>query len=493
MNLQFSWDLSVTNAPDGFKSALAYAASELDSIITSPGIVNIKVGWGEAAGAPLQPGDAGEGGPYSFTANGGYDELLTALRSHSDSATDRAVLASLPVNAPTSIGGFFNTTAQQKAWGLLPVDAPGIDGVIGFNADLSYTFDPNNRAAPGKYDMIGLAEHEITHALGRIGGDGAFKLSNYVAPGVLNTSNSPGAYFSIDGGVTNLADYQSFGDTADWNPSHQAENAFTALTFPGVANLITPVDVQLLDALGFSVQGAAPPIPTPVPTPTPAPLPTPAPGPTPAPAPVPTPTPGPTGAPAPSAGHFIITDTSAGAALADTSTAYSGPVAGIQWQYITSTTDSLAITATAPNSFIHSGSGTDAIDVSKANGSNVLDGSTSSNFLVGGSGADAFFVDDRSPAADVFSTVVGFHTDDAATVWGVNASDFQLNTLDNQGAIGFRGLDFGFSAPGKANANLVLTGFSTSDLSNGRLTVAYGQTADLPGLPGSAFLSIHAN
>lgn len=512
MNIQFTWDNSVANAPDGFKSAMAFAASEIDSIITSPGVINLAVGWGEAAGAPLQPGDAGEGGPYSFTANGGYDELLTALRSHSDSATDRAVLASLPANAPTAVGGFFNTTAQQKAWGLLPVDAPGIDGVIGFNADLSYTFDPANRAAPGKYDMIGLAEHEITHALGRIGGDGAFKLSNYVAPGVLNTSNSPGAYFSIDGGVTNLADYQSFGDTADWNPSHQAENAFTALTFPGVANLITPVDVRLMDAIGFSVQQPTPPTPpappappTPPPAPPLPPAPVP-PAPPPAPPvppdvpPVPAPPrapPGPTGGPlpipTPGARNFTVTNTTTGTTSLQDGTAYSGPVAGIQWQFITSTTDSLAITAASPNSFIHSGSGTDAVDVSKVNGMNVLDGGTGNNFLAGGTGHDVFFVDDRNPSADIWSSVINFHSGDSVTAWGVSASDFSLSWLNGQGADGFKGLTGTFSAAGKPNAIMTIAGYTSADLGNGRLHVAYGHTSDLPDLPGSSYVQITAS
>ncbi len=197
--------------------------------------------------------------------------------------------------------------------------------------------------------------------------------------------------------------------------------------------------------------------------------------------------------PPPGSGHFRIIDTSTGATLPDTGTAYPGPVAGIQFQFITTTTENLAITATTPNSFIHTGSGTDAIDVSKVNGTNVLDGSTGSNFLVGGSGFDTFFVDDRGPAADVFSTVVGFHTGDNATIIGVTPADFKLNILDGQGAVGFKGLDFGFSAAGKANANLVLTGFTGADLSNGRLTTTFGTNPATAGAPASTFMLIHAN
>jgi hypothetical protein len=192
-------------------------------------------------------------------------------------------------------------------------------------------------------------------------------------------------------------------------------------------------------------------------------------------------------------GHFTIIDTTTTTQIPDDSTAYPGPVSGIEWQFITTTSDSLAVTATAPNTFIHTGSGTDAIDVSKVNGTNVLDGSTGSNFLRGGTGFDTFFVDDRAPTADVFSTVVGFHSGDNATVFGVTAADFKLNMFDNQGAAGFTGLDFSFTAAGKANANLVLTGFSNADITSGKLTVTFGTNAATASAPANTFMLIHAN
>jgi Ca2+-binding RTX toxin-like protein len=172
---------------------------------------------------------------------------------------------------------------------------------------------------------------------------------------------------------------------------------------------------------------------------------------------------------------------------------YTGPVAGLTQEVILVTSDNLNISANIPNVFIRSGSGTDAIDVSGVGGSNVLDGSTGSNFLTGSSGNDTFFLDDRNPTADVFSTIVNFHSGDNATVFGVNPTDFTVTALDNQGAAGFTGLDFAFSAPGHANANIVLAGFSIADVSSGRLTVSFGTTPDVPGVPGSQYLNVHAN
>jgi hypothetical protein len=199
------------------------------------------------------------------------------------------------------------------------------------------------------------------------------------------------------------------------------------------------------------------------------------------------------GSGAPSATNFAILDTTTQVATTAAGEAYSGPVAGLQWQYINITTNNLNITSSVPNVFLRSGSGMDALDVSQANGNNVLDGSTGSNFLVGGTGNDTFYLDNRNPDSPVFSTIVNFNAGDDATVWGVNASDFTMLILDNQGAAGFTGLDLIFTAPGRVDTSFVLAGYTSADLTNGRLSMSYGTTPDLPGLPGSQYLTVHAN
>jgi hypothetical protein len=208
------------------------------------------------------------------------------------------------------------------------------------------------------------------------------------------------------------------------------------------------------------------------------------------PAPTPTPPAATPGQPVtPAAQGFAITDTTTGEASSQAGTPYSGPVAGLTSQIILTSPDNLNITASVPNSFIHTGAGNDAISVSSGN--NVLDGSTGSNFLTGGSGADTFFVDDRGSGADIWSTVVGFHAGDTATIWGVTQAGFTINWLDGQGTAGFKGLTAGFTAAGKPNANITFAGYSSADLApGGRLSVTFGTTADQPGAPGSAFMMV---
>ncbi len=170
---------------------------------------------------------------------------------------------------------------------------------------------------------------------------------------------------------------------------------------------------------------------------------------------------------------------------------YTGPVSGIQYEYINITSDSLNISASTPNWFIHSGSGTDAIAASS--GINVLDGGTGSNFLTGGSGTDTFFVDDRGPNADIWSTVNNFHSGDAATIWGVTPSDFNLSWVDGQGATGYTGLTLHATAAGVPTASLTLVGFNSADMTDGKLSVSFGTTAASGGVPGSAYMYVHAN
>jgi phospholipase/lecithinase/hemolysin len=180
-----------------------------------------------------------------------------------------------------------------------------------------------------------------------------------------------------------------------------------------------------------------------------------------------------------------VEDTTTGMPVTAQGQPYTGPVAGLEQQYINITSDSLNITATTPNWFIHSGGGEDAIAVSSGN--NVLDGGTGSNFLTGGSGTDTFFVDDRAATASIWSTINNFHASDAVTLWGVTQSDFTLSWLNGAGAAGYTGLTLDATEVGKPQVLLTLAGFNQTDLTNGRLSVSFGTSS------GSAYMFIHEN
>jgi serralysin len=195
--------------------------------------------------------------------------------------------------------------------------------------------------------------------------------------------------------------------------------------------------------------------------------------------------------PPPASGNFHVVNETTGKSYFTDGEVYTGPVAGLKLDIGLISTDSLNITATAPNAFIHTGSGDDGLNVAGSNGNNILDGGTGSNFFTGGSGNDVFYIDDRAPAANVWSTIANFHVGDAATIWGITQQNSTMTVLDNQGAAGFTGLTLDFVTPGQsAVAGVTFAGMTSADMTNGSLSISYGRTGDLPNLPGSNYMTI---
>ena len=194
--------------------------------------------------------------------------------------------------------------------------------------------------------------------------------------------------------------------------------------------------------------------------------------------------------PPPPGGNFTITDQTTDQQTFASGDPYIGPVAGIDWELIHITPDNINITSHKPNSFIHTGDGQDGIDVSAAGGNNIIDAGTNSNFLTGGSGNDTFYLDDRNPTSNIWSTIQNFHLGDHATIWGVTADDFKLTWLQDQGADGARGLTGVFEEDGQPKVAITLAGFGFAGLRDNTIRIEYGRTSDLPGLPGSNFATI---
>jgi hypothetical protein len=80
-----------------------------------------------------------------------------------------------------------------------------------------------------------------------------------------------------------------------------------------------------------------------------------------------------------------------------------------------------------------------------------------------------------------------------ASIWGVSPNDFALSWVDGQGAAGYTGLTLHATAAGVPTASLTLTGFTSADLTDGKLTVSYGTTPASGGVPGSTYMYVHAN
>jgi hypothetical protein len=79
-----------------------------------------------------------------------------------------------------------------------------------------------------------------------------------------------------------------------------------------------------------------------------------------------------------------------------------------------------------------------------------------------------------------WSTLVNFHTGDAATVWGVTPADFSIAWVAGEGAPAYSGLTAQITAAGKPAEYLTLAGMTPADLSNGHLAAQFGTVAGKP-------------
>jgi hypothetical protein len=153
--------------------------------------------------------------------------------------------------------GWYATSAEAKALGLINNQAL-FDGTYTFNSTQSYTYDPNNRGAAGKYDFIGVTEHEFSELMGRTSQSAAFGYNildtmRFTAPGVRQSGQASGVYYSYDNGNTANAGYNAgSGDRQDFDGSVPTD-PFNASTGPGQAHFLSTMDKTEMDVIGWDM------------------------------------------------------------------------------------------------------------------------------------------------------------------------------------------------------------------------------------------------
>jgi hypothetical protein len=192
VNIVLQYESSALTAPQSFRDAMQAAANILDGAIYNNITVTILVGYGDFNNGQetnltnVAYGDAEMGITVSYSA------LRAALADHESSSLDQTLLNSLPTGPfVNGVSSFWVPSGIAKALGLMSPAASGIDGAIGIAK--SWPTD----------QLVSVALHEMTHALGRVPGSGTLDLLRYTSPGnhlFSNGNTAPPAYFSIDGG-----------------------------------------------------------------------------------------------------------------------------------------------------------------------------------------------------------------------------------------------------------------------------------------------------
>jgi hypothetical protein len=306
MQINVSFDQDITRLPAGFVAGVVAGVRFLENTYTNPITFNLHVGYGERDGTALSAQSLGESafGVHSYS----YAQIETALTSHGLTADQRVAYATLPATDPVAGNHtWWMADVEAKALGLI-ANSTTINEYVGFADTNHFTFDYNRAdgISAGQYDFFGTVVHEITEVMGRELGVGQqlvngtntyypLDLFHYVAdpprlleasatsgmgatgspspetystsliaglkPGLLSDLGihpwevrdfSRGGYFSIDGGITNLGDFNSLssGDAGDWAPN-VGSDSFLNVSLPGVIDNVTANDLTLMDILGY--------------------------------------------------------------------------------------------------------------------------------------------------------------------------------------------------------------------------------------------------
>jgi hypothetical protein len=267
MNINLTFDSSTIGAPSGFFAAMNAVAQFYDSVFLNPVTVNITVGYGKIDGQSLVSGALGES--EAFFNQWSYPTIRGALIKDGTPGA-----STLPASDPTGGGNFWVSTADAKAIGLSGASS-ATDGFVGFaSTGVSWTFNTTNggAVAPGTFDFFGVAAHELSEVMGRdlfVGnqdgqgiGPNSFTpldLFHYSSNGTRDFLGTTPGYFSVDGGATNLDNFNTNpgGDFGDWANS-AGNDAFLAFSASGVANPVTSSDLTTMSALGYQANNPAP-------------------------------------------------------------------------------------------------------------------------------------------------------------------------------------------------------------------------------------------
>ncbi len=267
-----TFDTTITTNSNAtyFESQINSAISAIDSYIANPVTVDITF---EGVNYGLGSNSLDDGTGLSYSA------YVSALKNHQRlSAADDSALITLPTSFPVP-GDTPTNPNQEIGLGSPLARALGIafNGPVGGTvyANLGSMMLPQYSTAQNdyRYSMQSVVAHEIDEILG-IGGDGSslstiyygysgtltnanvgpLDLFRYSSDGVrsFTTASNATAYFSINGGKTNLVNFNQNpnGDYGDWTGTSQVQNWSGT---PGRVLNLGANEMTALDVVGWNL------------------------------------------------------------------------------------------------------------------------------------------------------------------------------------------------------------------------------------------------
>ena len=269
LTIQATFDSSVTGQPNAavIEATINQAISIYESLFTDPITIPIRFRYATTLpdGTPMT--DLVESLTVIYSV--GSNIWFNALRADAKSSNDSVAIANLPdttlfpsIIASSANGRALgqNTPPAMNADGTVSVGGP-YDGIVTLNSATSFQFSRPTDA--NRFDAQRSIEQGIDRIMGllySLTDSTPNDLFSWSAPGQRNTATSGTRYLSIDGGVTNIINFNNNpnGSFADWasDACPQAhpyvQNAFPCMGQFSDVSATSPEGIDL-DVIGYDL------------------------------------------------------------------------------------------------------------------------------------------------------------------------------------------------------------------------------------------------
>jgi hypothetical protein len=273
LTIHATFDSSITGNPNAatIQAMINRSISIQESLFSDPITIEIRFRYATTApdGTPLPQGAVSRS---DFVIYGiPWSVFISALRADARTDNDNAANASLPGNAlsqtikPSGANGRavgLGTPTAMFADGHVGNGGP-YDGIVTLNSADPFQFTrPTN---PSNFDAQRATEHEMDEVMGIVSDADISKLHpqdlfSWLSAGHRNITSSGTRYFSINGGVLNIVNFNqgSHGDLGDWlsescpQAHPYVQNAFACMGQSSDLATASPETINL-DVIGYDL------------------------------------------------------------------------------------------------------------------------------------------------------------------------------------------------------------------------------------------------